>query len=252
MFEINHLSKKFHHNIILDDISLTIQKGDVVAIIGSSGAGKSTLLRCINLLEQPESGAITIDGTAFNLTHPRRRDIIRLRKNTAMVFQQFSLFQHKTALENVMEGLLIVKKYPKEKARKIAYQQLKKVGLPDRVDYYPRQLSGGQQQRVGIARALAMEPQLLLLDEPTSALDPELIDEVLDVIRQAAREGNTMLIVSHEMDFVRQVANRVLFLDKGKVIEDGTAQQVFEHPKMERTREFLSRYYKRYEPEYSI
>ncbi|MEI7368279.1 amino acid ABC transporter ATP-binding protein [Pectobacterium colocasium] len=252
MLDIKHLSKTFHNNVILDDISLTIQKGDVVAIIGSSGSGKSTLLRCINVLEQPESGEMTLNGHLFNLAKMNRRERITLRQNTAMVFQQFSLFQQKTALENVMEGLLIVKKYPKEKAQQIARQQLKNVGLPDREAYYPKQLSGGQQQRVGIARALAMEPQLLLLDEPTSALDPEWVDEVLDVIKQAALEGNTMIIVSHEMEFVRQVASRVLFLEKGKIIEDGTAQQVFERPQMERTKAFLSRYYKRYEPEYII
>ncbi|MCW2473976.1 MULTISPECIES: amino acid ABC transporter ATP-binding protein [unclassified Symbiopectobacterium] len=252
MIDIKHLSKTFQNDTILNDISFHLAKGDVMAIIGSSGAGKSTLLRCINRLEQPEHGEVTIAGEVFNLATLPRRDLVRLRQSTAMVFQQFSLFQQKTALENVMEGLTIVKKYPKEKAKKVAMAQLKKVGLAERADYYPRHLSGGQQQRVGIARALAMEPQILLLDEPTSALDPELVTEVLDVIKQAALEGNTMIIVSHEMDFVRQVANRVLFLEKGKIIEDGSAQQVFDNPKHERTKAFLARYYRRLEPEYQI
>ncbi|WP_264629358.1 amino acid ABC transporter ATP-binding protein, partial [Candidatus Symbiopectobacterium sp. NZEC135] len=175
MIDIKHLSKTFQNDTILNDISFHLAKGDVMAIIGSSGAGKSTLLRCINRLEQPEHGEVTIAGEVFNLATLPRRDLVRLRQSTAMVFQQFSLFQQKTALENVMEGLTIVKKYPKEKAKKVAMAQLKKVGLAERADYYPRHLSGGQQQRVGIARALAMEPQILLLDEPTPALDPQLV-----------------------------------------------------------------------------
>lgn len=252
MIDINHLSKTFQQETILNDISFRLGKGEVLAIIGSSGAGKSTLLRCINRLEHPERGELTIGDANFSLAHLSQRELVRLRQRTAMVFQQFSLFQQKTALENVMEGLVMVKKYPKEKAKCIALAQLKKVGLADRAEYYPRHLSGGQQQRVGIARALAMEPQVLLLDEPTSALDPELVTEVLDVIKRAALEGNTMIIVSHEMDFVRQVANRVIFLEKGNLIEDGSAQQVFENPKHARTRAFLSRYYRRQEPEYQI
>lgn len=252
MIEINHLSMKFQHNRILDDINLTVAKGDVVAIIGSSGAGKSTLLRCLNRLEQPEHGELRINGQSFDLARLTRRELVRLRQQTAMVFQQFSLFQQKTALENVMEGLLVVKKYSRARAKEIALAQLRKVGMLARADYYPKQLSGGQQQRVGIARALAMAPQVLLLDEPTSALDPELVTEVLDVIKQAAQEGNTMLLVSHEMDFVRQVATRVLFLEQGKIIENGTAQQVFDNPVHERTKAFLARYNRRFEPEYVI
>ena len=252
MIAINHLSMTFHNTTILDDISLTVTKGEVVAIIGSSGAGKSTLLRCINRLERPERGELRIDGQSFDLARLTQRQLVHLRQNTAMVFQQFSLFQRRTVLENVMEGLMVVKKYSREKAKQMALEQLRKVGLIERADYYPKQLSGGQQQRVGIARALAMEPQVLLLDEPTSALDPELVAEVQDVIKRAAVEGNTMILVSHEMDFVRQVATRVLFLEKGKIIENGSTQQVFEHPKHERTKAFLARYYQRYEPEYVI
>lgn len=229
---------------MLDDISFDIAPGQVVAIIGSSGAGKSTLLRSLNFLEQGESGTIQLNDFHLSIAQAKKADILQLRKLTAMVFQNFNLFQQKTALENVMEGLIIVKKLSKQQARDIAEQQLKKVGMIERADFYPKHLSGGQQQRVAIARALAMRPELLLLDEPTSALDPELVGEVLDTIKQAAGEGNTMLLVSHEMNFVRKVADLVLFLDQGKIIESGTAKEVFENPKQERTKQFLSVYYR--------
>lgn len=252
MIEIRDLTKSFHKNVVLDHIDLSIQKGEVVAIIGPSGSGKSTFLRCMNFLEEPEEGRIRIDHFDFNVANKTKEQVRTLRQYTAMVFQQFNLFRRKTALENVMEGLIVVKKIPRNKAREISLEQLKKVGLADRTNHYPRQLSGGQQQRVAIARALAMNPSILLFDEPTSALDPELVGEVLDTIRNAAQEGNTMIIVSHELNFVRKVANRVLFLEGGKIMEDGTPKEVFENPKSERTKAFLSRFNQFQEAEYSI
>ncbi|MBP2650086.1 MAG: tcyN1 [Firmicutes bacterium] len=252
MIEINGLSKKFKKNVVLDNIDLKIEKGDVVAIIGPSGAGKSTFLRCINLLEEADTGTIKIDDLQVDVNKKTKKDLINLRQSTAMVFQQFNLFRRKTALENVMEGLVVVKNIPKNKAEEIALVQLQKVGLAERVHYYPKQLSGGQQQRVAIARALAMSPKILLFDEPTSALDPELVGEVLDTIKATALEGNTMIIVSHEMNFVKKVANRVLFLYNGKIIEDGTPQEVFGNPKNERTKEFISKLAYSIAPEYQI
>ena len=252
MIEIKGLTKRFHDNVVLNDIDLTIQKGDVVAIIGPSGSGKSTLLRCLNFLELPEAGTLRIDDFEINAAKTTKTHIRIFRQYTAMVFQQFNLFRRKTALENVMEGLIVVKKMPKKEAEKIALDQIQKVGLADRLNHYPKQLSGGQQQRVAIARALAMNPSILLFDEPTSALDPELVGEVLDTIRKTAQEGNTMIIVSHELNFVRRVANRVLFLDGGKIMEDGTPKDVFQNPKSERTKEFLSRFHQFQEAEYNI
>lgn len=252
MIEIRDLTKKFHDNVVLDHINLNIQKGDVVAIIGPSGSGKSTFLRCLDFLEEPEAGIIQIDDLEIDISKKTKAQIRNLRQYTAMVFQQFNLFRQKTALENVMEGLVVVKKIPKLKAMEIALEQLRKVGLSDRIHHYPKHLSGGQQQRVAIARALAMNPKILLFDEPTSALDPELVGEVLDTIRAAALEGNTMIIVSHELNFVKKVANRVLFLEKGKIIEDGTPKEVFENPKNERTKAFLNRFYQFQEPDYMI
>lgn len=250
--EIENLRKAFGNNVVLDGVGITIDQGDVIAVIGPSGAGKSTFLRCINMLEKPESGRIRIGGLDFDVQKSGKAELRQLRQATAMVFQQFNLFRRKTALQNVMEGLTVVKKLPRGEARRIAEPYLQKVGLGDRMNYYPKQLSGGQQQRVAIARALAMRPELLLLDEPTSALDPELVGEVLDTIRAAAAEGNTMILVSHEMNFVRRVATRVLFLDGGKIIEDGTPRDVFENPKNDRTRSFLARFYQMREPEYNI
>ncbi len=252
MIEIRGLTKSFHGHVVLDRIDLTIQKGDVVAVIGSSGAGKSTLLRSLNLLEVPDAGTIAIDELKVDVSRRSKAETLELRKSTAMVFQQFNLFRQKTALENVMEGLVVVKKMPKEEARRIAAEQLAAVGLFDRANHYPKQLSGGQQQRVAIARALAMKPKILLFDEPTSALDPELVGEVLDTIKQTAEEGNTMLLVSHEMNFVRKVATRVLFLDQGIIVEDGTPEEVFTHPQSGRTKQFLANYYRDREPEFSI
>ncbi len=252
--EIRDLHKKFKENIVLDGISLEIDQGDVIGIIGPSGTGKSTLLRCINQLEIPEKGTIRLQEQEINLSSKKnRKEILELRQNTGMVFQQFNLFERKTALENVEEGLLVIQKKSKSEAREIALEELKRVGMLGWANHYPRHLSGGQQQRVAIARALAMRPKLLLFDEPTSALDPEMVGEVLDVIRQIASEGFTMLLVSHEMAFVRNVSNRVIFIDKGVIVEDGTPKQVFYNPKNDRTREFLAKMHMlELEPEYSI
>lgn len=252
MIEVRNLYKRFRENVVLDHIDLDIRKGEVVAVIGPSGAGKSTFLRCLNFLEEPEAGSIRINDFHFDVQKRNREQIRTLRQYTAMVFQQYNLFRRKTALENVTEGLLIVKKIPRKEAEQIAYAHLKKVGLADKLHHYPRQLSGGQQQRVAIARALAMEPSILLFDEPTSALDPELVGEVLDTIRTAAQEGNTMIIVSHELNFVQRVANRVLFLADGKIIADGTPKEVFENPQNDRIKDFLGKFYQYQEKEYSI
>ncbi len=252
MIKVEHLSKKFKDNIVLDDIDLTIHDGEVVAIIGPSGTGKSTFLRCLDRLEKPESGTITIDEETIDLAKAHGKELTELRKKTSMVFQNFNLFARKTALENVMEGLTVVKKLSKEEAKEIAVRQLKNVGLYDHANHFPRHMSGGQQQRVAIARALAMAPKLLLLDEPTSALDPELVGEVLDTIKKAANEGYTMLLVSHEMSFVRNVADRVIFLDHGKILEDGTPDEVFNHPKNDRVKEFITKINRMEAPEYII
>ena len=241
MIKIDHLSKKFNDNVVLDDISLDIKKGDVVGIIGPSGTGKSTLLRCVNRLETPERGTVTIGDKTIDLSEKKPKDLLYLRQNTGMVFQRFNLFEKKTALENVMEGLIVVKKMSKAQAREIAIEQLKLVGM-----------APWAKQRVALARALAMKPQILLLDEPTSALDPELVGEVLDVIRKVAAQGYTMLLVSHEMNFIRHVSNRVIFLDKGHVVEDGTPKEVFDHPTNPRTQEFFRKMNIMAQPEYMI
>lgn len=250
--EIKGLSKAFNKNVVLEDVDLTIQKGDVIGIIGPSGTGKSTLLRCINQLELPEKGTITLGGQKIDLSRRDKKNTLTLRQNTGMVFQKFNLFEKKTALENVMEGLIFVQKKSREEAREIALRELETVGMTAWANHYPKHLSGGQQQRVAIARAIAMRPRLLLLDEPTSALDPELVGEVLEVVRRLAEEGNTMLLVSHEMSFVQNVANRAIFLDKGHVVEDGTPAQVFGNPKNPRTREFLARMLLMSQPDYAI
>ena len=237
--EIRGLSKRFGSNIVLDNVDMDIEKGDVIALIGPSGTGKSTLLRCLNLLERPESGTVTIEGRRYDLTTRNSKEINELRSHTEMVFQQFNLFRQRTALANVMEGLTVVKGMDEKTARETALYHLRKVGMEDRLFHYPKHLSGGQQQRVAIARALAMNPLLLLMDEPTAALDPELVGEVLQTVRSAAQEGNTILLVTHEMPFVRSVAKRVIFLENGKIVADGTAKDIFEHPDNERLRRFL-------------
>ena len=241
MIQLEQISKSFGKQEVLQSIDLQVKKGEVVVILGPSGSGKTTLLRCINYLEKPDAGQITIGDLKVDTKHPTKKDIHALRQQTAMVFQQYNLFKHKTALENVMEGLTIVRKMPKDKARAISVQVLEKVGLGNKLDHYPVQLSGGQQQRVGIARALALNPEVILFDEPTSALDPELVGEVLSVIRKIAKEGITMIVVTHEMDFARDVANHVVFMDGGLVVEEGTPEEIFQRPKEERTRQFLSR-----------
>ena len=227
---------------VLRGVDLTVEKGDVVAILGPSGSGKTTLLRCLNFLETADAGQLVFDGESFDLAHSSRADIARLRKKTAFVFQNYNLFRNKTALQNVTEGLIVARKLPKEQADEIGMKMLAKVGLADRADYYPRQLSGGQQQRVAIARALALHPDILCFDEPTSALDPELTGEVLRVLRELADRKTTMIIVTHEMHFARDVADRILFMDGGVVVEEGPAKQLIDHPREQRTKQFLAHY----------
>lgn len=239
--EIRGLSKKFGDNVVLDNVDLDIEKGEVVAIIGPSGTGKSTLLRCLNLLEKPDAGTVSFNGRKFDLTTKNSKEKLALRQHTEMVFQQFNLFARKTALENVEEGLRVVKKLDKAQAKEISLQELKKVGMEDRINHYPRHLSGGQQQRVAIARALAMKPELLMMDEPTSALDPELVTEVLLTIKDVAEDGNTILLVTHEMNFVKSVAHKIIFLESGQKMEEGTPHDIFEHPKNARLKEFLEK-----------
>lgn len=246
MIYISELSKTFSGQKVLNNLRLEIQKGEVVALIGSSGAGKSTFLRSLNYLEAPDSGRIKIDDFEVDFEHISQDQILTLRRKLAMVFQQFNLFGRKTALENVKEGLIVVKGLSDQEAMKIAREELAKVGLSDRENHYPRHLSGGQKQRVALARALAMKPEVLLLDEPTSALDPELVGEVEKSIANAAKSGQTMVLVSHDMSFVAQVADKVLFLDKGRIIESGTPEEIMQHPKEERTKEFFASYKRTY------
>lgn len=231
------LHKYFGKLHVLKGINLEVKKGEVVVIIGPSGSGKSTLLRCINRLEEPTSGKIYLDDT--EITDPKV-DINKVRQRIGIVFQSFNLFPHLTALENITLAPIKVQKKSKEEAEKIAKELLRKVGLEDKASAYPDQLSGGQQQRVAIARALAMNPEVMLFDEVTSALDPELVKEVLDVMRNLAMEGMTMIVVTHEMGFAREVGDRVIFMDGGKIIEEGPPRQIFSKPKHERTRKFLS------------
>ncbi|MGG1636901.1 amino acid ABC transporter ATP-binding protein [Paenibacillus sp. FSL A5-0031] len=241
MIKLTQIRKSFGRNEVLKGIDLTVKKGEVVAILGPSGSGKTTLLRCINYLEKPSDGQISIGDFTVNCKRPDKKGIHTLRQKSAMVFQQYNLFKHKTAIENVMEGLLIVKKLPKEEARQKSEELLEKVGLGNKLHAYPSELSGGQQQRVGIARALALNPEVILFDEPTSALDPELVGEVLSVIRKIAKEGITMIIVTHEMSFAQDVASHVVFMDGGAIVEEGRPNDIFTNPKEERTKQFLKR-----------
>jgi polar amino acid transport system ATP-binding protein len=238
MIRIDALHKRFHHHEVLKGVSLKVEAGEVVCLIGPSGSGKSTLLRCINGLEEYDDGAVTISGVRVD---SRAKNIHELRTRVGMVFQRFNLFPHRTALENVMEGPVYVRRTPIAQAREKARALLVRVGLAHRIDAYPHELSGGQQQRVAIARALAMEPQAILFDEPTSALDPELVGEVLNVMRALARDGMTMIVVTHEMGFAREVADRVCFLHDGTICEEGAARDVLERPQHPRTQEFLRR-----------
>ncbi|MGI6308124.1 MAG: amino acid ABC transporter ATP-binding protein [Dethiobacteria bacterium] len=237
MIKVRNLHKSFDQLKVLRGITTEIDKGEVVVIIGASGSGKSTFLRCLNLLEIPQKGEIIVDGV--NICAPGV-NLNRVRQNMGMVFQHFNLFPHKTALENISLAPLQVKKTAPQEARLLALTQLEKVGLREKADAYPRHLSGGQQQRVAIARALAMQPKVMLFDEPTSALDPEMIKEVLNVMKQLARDGMTMVVVSHEMGFAREAADRVIFLDEGIIAEEGLPEQIFRHPQAPRTKEFLS------------
>ncbi|MFA1822606.1 amino acid ABC transporter ATP-binding protein [Virgibacillus oceani] len=243
VIKLQNVKKNFDQNEVLKDINLTVNKSEVVVIMGPSGSGKSTLLRCITFLEEPKGGVIKVGDKEVKAGYPinrsRKSKIRELRQNTGFVFQQFNLFPHKTALENVMEGPVVIKKMDRKKAKEKAKVLLEKVGLADRMDHYPAKLSGGQQQRVAIARALALEPMVMLYDEPTSALDPELVREVLQVIKQLAKEGMTMIVVTHEMGFAKDVADRVIFMDDGVIIEEGNTKEIFNNPKEERTRQFL-------------
>jgi len=242
---VEKLTKQFNGQVVLNGIDLEVKEGEVVAIIGPSGSGKTTFLRCLNFLEEPTSGRIKVGDIEIDGSKPLNQQqglVRRLRQHVGFVFQNFNLFPHRTALENVIEGPIVVKKMPREAATELGRKLLERVGLAGKEASYPRRLSGGQQQRVAIARALAMEPEVILFDEPTSALDPELVGEVLATIRSLAEENRTMVIVTHEMSFARDVANRVIFFDKGVIVEQGEAKALFANPKEERTRQFLSKF----------
>lgn len=237
MIKMIDVYKSFGKNEVLKGINLHVERGELVVIIGSSGSGKSTVLRCMNYLEEPTSGDVIVDGMNLNV----KENINNVRAEVGMVFQRFNLFPHMTVLDNITLAPQKIRKMSKEEAEKIALELLAKVGLQDKADSYPQQLSGGQQQRVAIARALAMKPKVMLFDEPTSALDPEMVSEVLDVMKNLAKEGMTMVVVTHEMGFAKEVGTRVLFVDEGKILEEGTPKDVFEHPTNERTQLFLSK-----------
>jgi len=243
LLTIKELSKSFGEQHVLKSIDLNIEKGNILTIIGPSGSGKTTLLRCLNALEIPDSGLFTFDdGLTIDFSQRvKKKEMVQLRGKSGMVFQSYHLFPHKTALENVTEGPLIVQKKDKQEALDLAKGLLEKVGLGDKMDLYPHQLSGGQQQRVGIARALAIQPSLMLFDEPTSALDPELVGEVLKVIKDLANEGWTMVIVTHELKFAEQVSDQIIFMDHGVIVEQGPPEEILKHPKQERTKQFIQR-----------
>ena len=239
MLELRDIYKAFGRTEVLKGVSLSVEQGDVVAILGPSGSGKTTLLRCINFLERADRVTMVFDGETLQMDRATKREIAQLRQKTAFVFQNYNLFLNKTALQNVTEGLIVARKVPKAQAEELGMQMLSKVGMADRSGYYPSQLSGGQQQRVAIARALATRPEIIFVDEPTSALDPELTDEVLSVMRQLAEEGMTMLVVTHEMGFARNVSNKVIFMENGVVVEAAPSREFFQDPREERTRAFL-------------
>ena len=239
VLEVNNVRKAFGRTQVLKGVDLRVNKGDVVAILGPSGSGKTTLLRCLNFLERADEGTLRFGGEEFQLGRVSQKDVARLRKRTAFVFQNYNLFLNKTALQNVMEGLTVARRMPKAEAEEVGRRALSKVGMAKHMDHYPSQLSGGQQQRVAIARATAVEPEIIYFDEPTSALDPELTGEVLAVMRQLAGEGMTMLVVTHELGFARTVSSQTVFMEGGAVVEAGASREVFEHPREERTRAFL-------------
>lgn len=247
MLQVKNVRKAFGDNQVLRGVDIEVKKGDIVVILGPSGSGKTTFLRCLNFLERADGGTMDFEGIHTELKDASKEVVSKVRKKTAFVFQNYNLFQNKTALQNVMEGLTVARKVPKAEALERAKAALDKVGLSERCDYYPSQLSGGQQQRVGIARAIAVNPDVLLFDEPTSALDPELIGEVLAVMKKLAREGATMIIVTHEMTFAQEVASKVIFMDGGVIVEQGSAKQIFTSPKEERTIQFLRRVLKDYD-----
>ena len=241
MIKIENVQKSFGHLKVLQNVSLTVDDGSVVVILGPSGSGKTTLLRSINFLERADKGTLTIGNTVVDLHNARKKEVLDIRRKTSMVFQNYNLFANKTALENITEGLITAHGVPKEKAYERAMYELQKVGLKDKADYYPNQLSGGQQQRVGIARAVALDAEVILFDEPTRALDPELVGETLSLIKEIAKEGHTMIVVTHEMSFAEDVADKVVFMDDGYVLEEGTPDKIFYKPEHERTKQFLSR-----------
>lgn len=248
MIKLEHVSKSFGKLEVLKDISLEVNKGEVLCVIGPSGSGKSTMLRCLNHLERISEGRLLIDGELIDEKVKGRdamkispKKVAALCSELGMVFQRFNLFPHMTVLQNIITSPMLVKKVPKEEAVELAISLLRKVGLEDKKDEFPNRLSGGQQQRVAIARALAMKPKIMLFDEPTSALDPELVGEVLAVMKQLATEGMTMIVVTHEMSFAREVANRVIFMDNGTILEDATPDEIFDHPRNERTKAFLQK-----------
>ena len=240
MIEVKNLKKSFGALQVLKGVDLNVEKGDVVAIVGPSGSGKTTLLRCMNFLETADSGTLAFDGEIFDLRTISKKDILRLRRKTGFVFQNFNLFRNMTVLGNVMEGLVTARKIPVGQAEQTARTALEKVGLLDKADSFPHQLSGGQQQRAAIARAIAVNPGIIYFDEPTSALDPELTGEILAVMKKLAEEGMTMVVVTHEMGFARNVSTKTVFMENGEVIESGNSKDVFENPKKERTKEFLN------------
>ena len=255
MLKVTDIQKNFNGNDVLKGIDFEINKGEVVAILGPSGSGKTTFLRCLNLLERPEQGKLVFTDGDLKIDFSRKitkSDELSLRRRSSMVFQQYNLFPHRTALENVMEGMLVVQKQPKEQARKKALMLLEKVGLKNKADLFPSQLSGGQQQRVGIARALAVKPHIILLDDPTSALDPELVGEVLQTLKMLAQEGWTMIIVTHEMQFAKDVADRVILMADGHIVEQNTADKFFSCPQHERTKQFLLQAKIPLQPDYCI
>jgi len=241
MLKISKVHKSFQNHKVLNGVSLEVNQGDAVVIIGPSGSGKTTLLRCINFLERAEEGSMLFDGQSLDMPKASEAAIHQIRLKTSFVFQNYNLFAHKTALQNIMEGLIIARKIPPKIARERAFEALELVGLSHKADAWPSRLSGGQQQRIGIARAIVSKPELILFDEPTSALDPELVGEVLDIIRKLAQNGTTMVVVTHEMGFAQELANRVIFMDKGEIVEEGPPEQVFRKAKQERTRQFLAR-----------
>lgn len=240
--QVRNIHKRFGKNEVLKGIDMDVNKGEVVVLLGPSGSGKTTFLRCLNFLEQADQGQVILAGVETDVASAKKKEIIQHQRKTAMVFQNYALFLNKTAKDNIMLPLLLTQKKSKEEAEKIALELLERVGLSDRADFYPSQMSGGQQQRIGIARALALNPEVILFDEPTSALDPELVGQTLSLMRDIAKTGATMVLVTHEMKFAYEVADKVIFMENGNIVEQGTPKEIFEQPKEERTQAFLSRF----------